>query len=321
YLGIIAETYERVGTETGGILLGKFVRGRWYVLESLDPGPKSIFSPAYFEYDTPYVNHLANKIERFYKSGLELIGLWHRHPGNFSSFSATDDNTNIKYASQNSRGALSALVNLVPEFKLTVYHVAIPLHYTPINFQVNDEMIPPEIKELKTFTDYIPSQNAHLTSRIPVSSTSKPVIRRSVQPVTKRCCRLLSWMLRINKSESHNSSLAKHTETIDRQLDMGNAKPEKFPDSSKETVLDMIESEFIYLESQNDYDYSLKIAGNEVVISLSYIQRFSNNPKSIGFVFGINNQKGYVKINRGCYRYTPNFLRDHFNCQISYQLK
>ncbi|MCL5611597.1 MAG: Mov34/MPN/PAD-1 family protein [Chloroflexi bacterium] len=127
YRGILAETFENIGTETGGIFLGKYERGVWYIIENLDPGPNSIFEPAYFEYDTPYVNHLANKIARFYKTGLELIGLWHRHPGSFSSFSATDDSTNIKYANSHDYGAISALVNLDPDFRLTVYHVSSPL--------------------------------------------------------------------------------------------------------------------------------------------------------------------------------------------------
>jgi len=47
FLGIVAETYERSQTETGGILLGKIIGNTWYVIESLDPGPNSIFQQSY----------------------------------------------------------------------------------------------------------------------------------------------------------------------------------------------------------------------------------------------------------------------------------
>lgn len=117
FLGIVAETYERSQTETGGILLGKIIGNTWYVIESLDPGPNSIFQQSYFEYDTPYVTHLANKITRFYQTKLQLLGLWHRHPGSFDSFSSTDDSTNREYALRNSAGAISGLVNLDPDFR------------------------------------------------------------------------------------------------------------------------------------------------------------------------------------------------------------
>ncbi len=155
FLGIYAETYERVGTETGGIFLGQYDQGIFYVLETLDPGPNSIFQPAYFEYDTPYVNHLANKIARFYQNGLTLVGLWHRHPGGFDRFSHTDGTTNIKYAQQKPYGAISAIVNLDPDFRLTVYHVGVPLSYTRVNYQVGDGLIPNEWKELKGQTDLL----------------------------------------------------------------------------------------------------------------------------------------------------------------------
>lgn len=110
YLGIVAETYERIHTETGGIFLGKYNEDVWYVLETLDPGPNSIFRTAYFEYDDNYQTHLARKVERSYKYSLGIIGLWHRHPGSFDLFSATDDGTNLKFAQMHQEGAISALV-------------------------------------------------------------------------------------------------------------------------------------------------------------------------------------------------------------------
>lgn len=321
YLGIVVETYERVGTETGGIFLGKFIRGKWYVLETLDPGPNSIFSPAYFEYDTPYVNHLANKIERFYKSGLELIGLWHRHPGNFSSFSNTDNSTNIKYASQNDRGAISALVNLVPDFKLTLYHVGVPLRYTLIDYQVDDELIPSEIKELKSITDYLSPQNPRLitrTSVIPNETMIKQNTFQSNYPVKKHNGCIFSWFVptKIRHEDNQITSTHQKDEPLRTFLPVHENLPNTVMDSHHEILLNMIDNELSFLESQIDYDYGLKIEGNEVTVSLQYIQKMSYYPKQLRFIFGMINNKGYVKVNGEQYQYTQRFIKEHINKSI-----
>ena len=62
YAGILAETTEKIKTETGGLFLGVVDHDQWYVIETIDPGPKSIFEVAYFEYDQAYKHHLINKI-------------------------------------------------------------------------------------------------------------------------------------------------------------------------------------------------------------------------------------------------------------------
>ena len=139
YAALLSEVLDEVQTETGGVLLGYWDDGVWQVVESVDPGPSSRFEVAYFEYDQDYVNHLINKVSRIYEKQLDLIGLWHRHPGSFDRFSATDDETNLKYASLSKHGAVSALVNIAPHFRLTVYQVtAQPLRYEKISYEVLD---------------------------------------------------------------------------------------------------------------------------------------------------------------------------------------
>ena len=148
--GIVAETLEQHPNETGGILLGHHSDGLWHVIEAIDPGPAARFTPVTFEYDTAYVNHLARKTAARYQRPLRLIGLWHRHPGSFDSFSAEDDATNRRYASQSIDGAISCLVNLDPSFRITAYHVPEDLTYRRLSHQCNDQLIPAELFELKT---------------------------------------------------------------------------------------------------------------------------------------------------------------------------
>lgn len=139
YASILAETLEKAHTETGGILLGYHHEDTWYVVESVDPGPRSVFEIAYFEYDQGYVNHLINKISRLYGQQLDLLGLWHRHPGSFDRFSGTDDETNTNFALVNDFGAISGLVNIDPVFRMTFYCVLTePLRYMKVDYVVED---------------------------------------------------------------------------------------------------------------------------------------------------------------------------------------
>lgn len=160
YTALLSETKEKITTETGGIFLGYYENDTWYVVETIDPGPKSIFEVAYFEYDQKYVTHLINKIARMYRRNLSLLGLWHRHPGSFDIFSNTDDGTNRTYANLAPQGAISALVNIDPKFRLTVYHVPHNLKYKKIEYVVGDEYFPNGGLELLTKEELIKQINA-----------------------------------------------------------------------------------------------------------------------------------------------------------------
>lgn len=154
YAAVLAETTEKISTETGGLFLGAVEDGVWYIVETIDPGPKSIFEVAYFEYDQQYTQHLINKIANLYEKRLSLIGLWHRHPGSFDVFSGTDDGTNTKYAAMRQEGAISALVNVDPKFRLTVYHVGQPCRYERIGYQVGNDLIPDYYLRLRPAESY-----------------------------------------------------------------------------------------------------------------------------------------------------------------------
>jgi hypothetical protein len=138
--------------ETGGILLGHILdNGIWVVMEVLPPGWRSIFRYAYFEYDEQFVNYVAQNEANKYEQELSLLGLWHRHPGSMDTFSETDDGTNRTFARLNSQGAISGLVNIDPRFRLTMYHVSIPLHYEKVDMEVGNDLIPEEYFKLKHY--------------------------------------------------------------------------------------------------------------------------------------------------------------------------
>lgn len=169
YNAIIRESFDKDPVETGGILLGHVLdNGVWVVMEVLPPGINSVFQYAYFEYDESFVNYLAQSVANQYKLPLDLLGLWHRHPGSMDFFSNTDDGTNITFARQSAAGAISALVNIDPQFRITMYHLDRPTHvgqyrpkYDIVEVEVGDDIIPEEFFELRYFNEG--SANLHPT--------------------------------------------------------------------------------------------------------------------------------------------------------------
>ena len=149
YAAILAETAEKIDTETGGVFLGRYENSNWYVVEAIDPGPNSVFQANCFEYDREYIEHLVNKIARMYQARLTLVGLWHRHLGSLDEFSSADDWTNSEYAKLSPNGAISALVNIDPTLRFTTYHVGWPLKYSKTDYSVGDSLIPGHLLRLK----------------------------------------------------------------------------------------------------------------------------------------------------------------------------
>lgn len=146
YIQIFNESQSRIQTETGGLLLGHFDNGVWYVIEASDPGINAKFYNAYHEGDDVYENHVCGVISRTYKYPLVFLGMWHRHPGSLDIFSGTDDGTNYKYAGSAGNGCISAIINYDPEFRVTFYYAEQGdyqrVYYTKVDVEVGDDKIP-----------------------------------------------------------------------------------------------------------------------------------------------------------------------------------
>lgn len=154
YNAIIDETFRKDPIETGGILLGhRLDCGAWLVMEVIPPGFSSIHQYAYFEPNADFVNYLMDSVSSKYNIPLELLGLWHRHPGSMDVFSGTDDATNLAYAKLHPYGAISGLVNVDPNFRLTMRHVSNPLHYEIVDVEVGDDLIPGDYFKLRHFPE------------------------------------------------------------------------------------------------------------------------------------------------------------------------
>lgn len=166
YNAIIRETFEWEPVETGGILLGHVLdNGCWIVMEVLPPGygegregDNVYHEMGYFEYNRKFVNYLAKSVAEQYEIPLELLGLWHRHPGGMDHFSGTDDGTNSTFAAQNPHGVISGLINVDPQLRMTMYYLAHSdargygrPNYQMVDIEVGSDLIPEEYFKLRYY--------------------------------------------------------------------------------------------------------------------------------------------------------------------------
>ncbi|MDU3306623.1 MAG: Mov34/MPN/PAD-1 family protein [Lachnospiraceae bacterium] len=280
FAAIMAETTEKIKTETGGLFLGSFEDGIWYVIEAIDPGPKSIFEVAYFEYDQQYTQHLINKIANLYDKKLTLIGLWHRHPGSFDQFSSTDDGTNSKYAQMRKEGAISALVNIDPKFRLTMYHIDQPCRYSVIEYDVGNHLIPDEMLRYKS-----PKKFANLMAGI-ISDEYKdfhPSV--SLNGFLKT---VLPYMKRIKINEVF-------TEVKDRNI-------------TTERILDELVEDSAFLADDQGIEYSISQVDQFICLSQDAID------VSVKLCFRYISENDIVvfSYNNECYLYENNAFRRAF---------
>ena len=299
FTSLLVETLEKIKTETGGVFLGYKKGDIWYVIESIDPGLKSTFQPTYFEYDQDYVNHLINKVSRIYKEPLDLLGLWHRHPGSLDVFSATDDGTNTKYAELYSSGAISALVNIDPDFRITMYSVKLPLHYEKIKVRIGDKNIPKGLLMLKSGESLLKSINSNK------AYTPKRRMLSHINEETKRNDNKLR--LSQKKSFSFSNSieifLEKRTISNSKRIKVY-IEEEKF-EESVELILKALDSDLKYLESLG-IQCLIKVEDNLLCV---YENEGSYN--GVSLLFGMNSEeKIFLTLDKKTYKYYSGMFED-----------
>ena len=262
--------------------MGKIENDVWYIIEAIDPGPKSIFEVAYFEYDTKYTEHLINKIANIYNTELELIGLWHRHPGSFDIFSSTDDGTNAKYALMRRQGAISGLVNIDPDFRFTMYHVSQPCKYSKIKYEVGNDKIPERLLQLKSVSKFAHLMNVRLGRKDEYSTTVK-------------LSSLMDKLIRFVKP------------TVDEKPD----KPQLNEKEIRNRIVDEILNDIDYMSQNLGIAFNIKQKDYYVAI----IQESIDGLDHIMFTYDEKNEKTYFTYNNKRYDYSAG-LFEELVCKI-----
>ena len=144
YASVITEVMSNGQNETGGVFLGYIINRAWYIMESVDPGIQTVNELDFFEWDSRYVNHQAERLSRIYRKPLTILGFWHRHPGSMDFFSARDESTIRSNLKELREGLLSMLVNIDPKLRMTYYY-CYGNEIMPIRYDVGDRYFPVEL--------------------------------------------------------------------------------------------------------------------------------------------------------------------------------
>jgi integrative and conjugative element protein (TIGR02256 family) len=316
---IVTETVEHLHTETGGVLLGLRTAKAWYVIESLDPGPGAILQHAFFEYNHEYLTHLANKVARRYHTKLRLLGLWHRHPGSLDSFSRTDDGTNLRYAEMLDGQAISGLINLDPDFRMTFYRVETqPLDYTRLSVRTGDDHFPRDLlatwdAESRLRAARLVMARPRLTTSAPAAPPAEagdrvaepsPTIPRE-RPNSPGCLGLLLGGRR-RPARRHRPSqqiLPEQTTTpARRSADVM---------SERETaIFAMLDTELDFLDGQTLYDYTLSPGEDGVLLALKRAGQ-SVDRDQIAFLLTLDRGEPAVAVGGETVPYEPGFVKSH----------
>lgn len=311
FISILVETQEKIKTETGGVFLGYRKGDIWYVIESIDPGPNSVFQTAYFEYDQAYINHLINKVSRLYATQLDLIGLWHRHPGSFDSFSGTDDGTNTKYAELDKQGAISALVNIDPQFRLTMYSVTLPLKYEKIKYIVGDSYIPKDLLEKKDGT--ILQQQMSIPIQQPsVSSTNKfKILATQMSKNQAKPQKASSIPVELTEFSFHEAIYH-----FLQQRTFANAKnpeirlPCQAEDDAVMMILEKLDNDLKFLSQLGiECEMAINPAG---ALVLKESEPPTESHSRFELAFGSKDKDILFSFNECCYKYYPGLFKDAY---------
>ena len=301
YITVLMETHLKITTETGGVFLGHRKESTWYVIEAIDPGPNSIFTPSTFEYDRGYVNHLINKVKSIYVEPLDLIGLWHRHPGSFDGFSQTDDTTNAEFAKQDPSGAISALVNIDPKFRLTMYSITLPLKYEKISdVKTGNKYIPKELIAYKSSDMMLDAINS--TQFFP-EKKKKGVFQRffggNKSQYGLDTTKGFSFINKLHESleEEKNFGVSMSTENF-----------LKISDADLDWILETMQSDFDYFKTKG-IAYELEQSSSGALL-FKDVNPNLTNPAVLSFF--VYRREVYFSYNEKIYRYQKGFFeRSH----------
>lgn len=144
YASVITEVMTNGQNETGGVFLGYIINRAWYIVESIDPGVDTVNQAAFFQWDTDYVNHQADRLSKIYQKPLTILGFWHRHPGSMDYFSDQDESTIRSNLAELRAGLLSMLVNIDPKLRMTFYY-CYDNNIMPIRYDVGNKYFPVEL--------------------------------------------------------------------------------------------------------------------------------------------------------------------------------
>ena len=297
YRDILNETSQHPGTETGGVLIGECRQNKWFVVESIDPGPKAVLQHSYFEYDQAYVNHLSNKVRRRYAAPLRLLGLWHRHPGSFDRFSGTDDGTHRRYIQQCNGVVISGLVNIDPTFRITFYLVdGEPPRHQRTDYAVGDQHFPPDLLRTVDERTLMSRVNGADSPRSRPVQELRIIERRPAPSVMDHIVNPIKDLFGVQAQAAEPSA--------------GREAPPVIVDGIANVALEMLDEELEYLDSQRDFEYELEMSPHGVLLTMQKLSRVRGPADGVRLLFTVEDQRRIVKQGTQSYPFRKGIVEE-----------
>jgi hypothetical protein len=350
YRDIVLETAAHPRVETGGILLGGSVGEDWFVVEVLDPGPRTSRSGASFEYNHTYASHLAGAVARRYHDNWpRLVGLWHRHPGSLDVFSSVDDETHREYLRLLQGAFISMLVNIDPEYRMTFYRVQSGFRgprYARAQFVIGDEHFPTAFLKRKDAHEIALSLRRTPVLREPVIShapeTMTPALQDQAQsqaidevmsrdyqrqpppvrsaparqeqpgPMTRLANAVGNFISPREEDSSEPARSAPQYRPYDGEEQ--ESEPTRRASAEQRNLLDMMDAEFDYLDSNGIFQYhvSPQEPGFRLEVKLLMTPTRPPYPSRIEFLFYYRGNVPVVAIEGREQPYQPGVVRDFY---------
>ena len=270
------------------------------------------------------MTHLANVRARLYKNRLSLLGLWHRHPGGFDRFSATDDQTHRLYLRQNpQRGIISSLVNIDPRFRLTHYFIDSTVTHRKItDIHIGDQHIPEKFLALKfSGADALKDEMKNGVTNNdspprPESADSADMHKAKIGPLTDYLKAFLSPLT--NKPpQKRGTPVNEKGEMTDANLNSPvSAATDTAPDEALETLLALLDNELEFLDTQSQYNYRYDYDKAAKAINLTLV--YTGNaydahyyPARLKCSLFMRGPESYCRIEGAEKTYRQGFIRLH----------
>lgn len=299
YRRLLLEVLGAFQTETGGALLGELGQDQAWAVESIDPGPRAVLEPAYFEFDHEYMTHLANRVAAEYRQPPRLIGLWHRHPGSLDRFSSLDHRTNHSFAALCGGLALSGLVNLDPDLRLTFYEVEARGEPGEHVAEITPEQAAAGLPGV-------------LYRRLPVSLGDAGIPEAHLARRTPRALEgEIRERARGRLEEARQGFLGRIKRRAARLAGRGSVE-----DGRQLPLLDALEEELLFLDAQPDYSYQLHLVDRQLFVTLFLANRIAGYPLSLTLRFFQDREGLSVDLEGTRFPFHTGILRELMSSRI-----
>jgi hypothetical protein len=187
--------------------------------------------------------------------------------------------------------------------------------YMKVPVEYGDKLIPSHLLALKSREDYLKPATLAINT-IPTRSSDD--LLEAVKPGHKQNLKDAKIIV-----ASRDWNLRKIYKSLPL-LGNRHRKEEKksnHTDEVKERLLEILDPEMDYLDTQGDYEYRVALTDDSITLSLNYLRAMPYYPKKVNFIYSIKEGRQLCTVNGHEYVYQPDLLRRYINEEIAHAVE